>query len=95
MLTLSGSIKIDLQTVRFFDIIIVLSKDYMRKVELMRAVWSKPYETKEQALEAWNEGVDFKIPRGPYCSNRDVGLLKTAYDHVYLTYGAGDLVRVL
>jgi hypothetical protein len=67
----------------------------MHKVELIRTVWSKPYETKEQAVEAWEAGVDFRIHCSFYCSIRDSESLIEVYDQVYLTYGSGDLVRVL
>lgn len=68
----------------------------MSKLELLPAVWNGKYTEKETALESWNSGKDFKIPGGPYCSIRDSELLKKVYhDGVYLTYGHGDLVRVL
>ena len=68
----------------------------MLKLELLPAVWNGTYNKKETALKSWNSGKDFKIPGGPYCSIRDSELLKKSYPSgVYLTYGSGDLVRVL
>ena len=68
----------------------------MSKLELLPAVWNGKYTKKETALKSWNSGKDFKIPGGPYCSIRDSEFLKKSYPGgVYLTYGSGDLVRVL
>ena len=68
----------------------------MSKLELLPAVWNGTYTKKDSALKSWNAGKDFTIPHGPYCSIRDTELLKKTYqDGVYLTYGSGDLVRVI
>lgn len=65
-------------------------------ITLTAALWSKPHIDEYQAVNAWKNGMDFKImPDGPYCSIRDSESLVKLYASVYLTYGAGDLVRVL
>ena len=38
--------------------------------------YGRRYTSKAQAREAWDLGLDFKIRGGPYCSSRDVELLK-------------------
>lgn len=81
--------------VRFFDIIIVLSKSYMEKLELLPAVWNGWYETKEKAVKAWTAGKDFKIRNGPYCSIRDKEILLKKYSSIFIEYKVGELVRVV
>lgn len=80
---------------RFFDIIIVLSKGYMEKLELIPAVWNGWFDSKEKAIEAWNAGKDFKIRKGPYCSIRDKEALLKMCDQIYIEYNPGYLVRVV
>lgn len=46
----------------------------MKNLVLMLAVYSKSRKigmSTEDLLKAWNEGEDFKIIGGPYCSIRD------------------------
>lgn len=95
MLKLLGFIKTDLPRVRFFDIITVLSKSYMEKLELLPALWNGWYENKDKAVKAWNAGKDFKIRGGPYCSIRDKEILLKKYDSIYIEYNVGELVRVV
>jgi hypothetical protein len=37
----------------------------------VRPAYGRVYMTKEQALQDWKDGRDFKIVNGPYCSCRD------------------------
>ncbi len=39
--------------------------------------YERKYETVEEAKKAWEEGKDFRIVRGPYCSSRDAASMKT------------------
>ena len=43
------------------------------------------YETAQEMVSAWNAGKDFKIFKGPYCSVRDINLLKKQTNKVLLT----------
>ena len=38
--------------------------------------YGRRYTSIDEARDAWNLGLDFKIRGGPYCSSRDVELLK-------------------
>ena len=63
-------------------------------IMLTAALWSKPYADEHEAIEAWEGGRDFKImPDGPYCSIRDIELLKT-HGTIMLFYCKGKLVKV-
>ena len=41
---------------------------------------------KEQTISDWNNGKDFKISGGPYCSIRDFEALKTDFGDIHLAY---------
>ena len=43
------------------------------------AAYGRNYKSIDQALYDWNNGLDFKICSGPYCSKRDFGLLDSVY----------------
>lgn len=55
--------------------------------------YGRDYENKDQAVDDWLDGKDFKIANGPYCSIRDFNILDTvvmldkAEMHI-LQYGA-------
>jgi len=40
-------------------------------VVYLEAAYGRSYATAEAAISAWQEGKDFKIVNGPYCSIRD------------------------
>lgn len=44
--------------------------------------YGKQYKTKQEVINAWKAGVDFKIVNGPYCSIRDLEKLKRDFDNV-------------
>jgi hypothetical protein len=48
--------------------------------------YGRVYASKEKALEAWDEGKDFRIQGGPYCSIRDIAALKRTNNHVLIQY---------
>lgn len=53
----------------------------------LMAAYGRKYLTKSDVLKAWKEGVDFKIVGGPYCSIRDLDIMKNTFDKVYIEYG--------
>lgn len=57
----------------------------------LTAAYGRRYKTKEQALTAWDSGKDFITTMGSYCSVRDLVLLKTNYNRVFLQYDRGIL----
>ena len=58
------------------------------------AAYGRIYKTREQALDAWRSGRDFKIVDGPYCSVRDYELLLQDFSNVYVCYGENGLLEV-
>lgn len=56
----------------------------------LRAAYGRRYHTKQQALEAWNDGKDFITHMGSYCSIRDIALLRTNYTGVYILHDRGN-----
>lgn len=49
--------------------------------------YGKTYPSIKEATEAWLQGKDFKIYKGPYCSIRDIERLKqTQPSGIYLVY---------
>lgn len=48
------------------------------------------YVSETELVNAWEEGKDFRIFRGPYCSIRDLDTLGHNYDAIYGIFGAGD-----
>lgn len=61
---------------------------------VLRAAYGRKYQTKEQALDAWVAGKDFKIFQGPYCSIRDYSELLQEFCNIYIAYGDGKLLEV-
>jgi hypothetical protein len=50
--------------------------------------YGRNYETVEKMINDWLDGKDFKIVGGPYCSVRDVELLKQdGYDKAQFFFG--------
>lgn len=58
------------------------------------AAYGRTYKTREQVLDAWRSGRDFKIVDGPYCSVRDYELLTQDFSNVYICYGTNGLLEV-
>ena len=46
--------------------------------------YGRKYTTKESALLDWK---DFKIVMGPYCSIRDIDMMKSQFDGIQVRYG--------
>jgi len=51
--------------------------------------YGRQYKTKQQALDAWKDGKDFKIVDGPYTSIRDINELHGMADRVLVQYDNG------
>lgn len=58
------------------------------------AAYGRVYSTKEEALNAWRCGKDFKILNGPYCSNRDIHHLLRMNDEVCILISTGQQIRI-
>ena len=46
------------------------------------AAYGRNYKSITQALYDWNNGLDFKICSGPYCSKRDFTILDSVYINI-------------
>lgn len=42
----------------------------------IKPAYGRVYETPLHAMDAWQQGKDFKVVDGPYCSIRDLETLK-------------------
>jgi len=51
---------------------------------ILTPAYGRVYATAERALLDWNEGKDFKIQNGPYCSIRDINSLRMTNNHVLI-----------
>lgn len=63
-------------------------------VELIPA-YGRVYKTREECVQAWMDGKDFKILNGPYCSVRDQNYLRFNYSTVWILWNRCDAVRVI
>ena len=54
------------------------------------AAYGRNYKSVNEALTDWNNGLDFKIRCGPYCSKRDFTIL----DSVYFIINGGELFKL-
>lgn len=54
---------------------------------VLKPAYGRKYKTIEEAEQDWNDGKDFRILCGPYCSIRDTDLLKHMGHAVVLTTG--------
>ena len=54
------------------------------RIELYKAL---PFvHAKQDTIDAWEAGKDFKIVNGPYCSKRDFNQLKKDFDIIELKW---------
>lgn len=51
--------------------------------------YGRVYDNDEDALKDWNDGKDFKIQGGPYCSIRDKDLIMETHDKITINYYRG------
>lgn len=50
--------------------------------------YARTYTSKEQVLQAWNEGKDFQSMTGSYTSKTESNMLKNmGYDTIQIRYG--------
>lgn len=51
--------------------------------------YGRTYKTAADMLQGWKDGKDFMVWNGPYCSIRDVELMKKEHGvtHIVLTMG--------
>ena len=45
------------------------------------------YATKQEALEAWQNGEKFKIANGPYCTIKNAEYLRKKVGSAYIKFG--------
>ena len=64
-----------------------------RKITLI-AAYGRHYPTATLARKAWEEGMDFKVLNGPYCSIRDIAHMVRLHETVEIQYGNGDFLLV-
>lgn len=55
------------------------------------AAYGRRYFTKEAAVKDWNDGKDFQIYNGPYCSKRDTKKLREISSGVFIQYEKGTI----
>ena len=53
----------------------------------LKGAYGRKYKTQESALLDWIGGKDFQIVNGPYCSIRDMDLMKSLFDQIQVRYG--------
>ena len=53
----------------------------------LTAAYGRKYSTEKEALLAWIGGKDFKIVNGPYCSIRDIEMMKAQFGGIQIRYG--------
>lgn len=51
--------------------------------------YGRSYNTREEVLQDWSAGKDFKIEDGPYCSKHDVQQLYQEFGRVHIMYSNG------
>ena len=58
---------------------------------LTPAPWRKWMQTREEIIEDWHSGKDFKISEGPYCSIRDIEYIRSNFNRAYIVYDRGTI----
>lgn len=53
----------------------------------LKASYGRKYPDANAALIAWAKGKDFQIINGPYCSIRDLDLMKGQFNGIQIRYG--------
>jgi len=53
--------------------------------------YGRSYKTRDAAIQAWQDGKDFLIENGPYCSIRDIGKMREQFQNIYIDYGRGTI----
>ena len=60
---------------------------------ILQGAYGRNYASKKDAIRDWEQGLDFKIQGGPYCSVRDLDTLINESGGVYIATQQG-YVRV-
>jgi hypothetical protein len=58
---------------------------------LTPAPWRKWIQTREEIIQDWKAGKDFRIQSGPYCSIRDIEYLRNSYNRIYIIHDRGSI----
>ena len=58
---------------------------------LQPAPWRKWMQTREEIIQDWQAGKDFRIESGPYCSIRDIEYLRSSYNRIYIIHDRGTI----
>ena len=58
---------------------------------LIPAPWRVPLQNREDILNDWENGKDFKIVDGPYCSIRDLHYMRKNFNRIYIVYSQGSI----
>ncbi len=51
--------------------------------------YGRKYNSIEECLKDWNDGKDFRIDGGPYCSIRDLSSMQKAVGTISIRWKAG------
>jgi hypothetical protein len=51
--------------------------------------YGRSYKSREQAVKDWYAGKDFQIYNGPYCSVRDVSMMRNMASSIFIQYDKG------
>ena len=54
---------------------------------ILKAAYGRVYNTLDDAMADWNDGKDFKIHQGPYCSKRDLPKIAEMNHQVVIVAG--------
>lgn len=57
---------------------------FMDVVYLYPAPWRKKLQNASELLQDWQQGKDFKIKNGPYCSIRDLEHLRENFSRIFI-----------
>jgi hypothetical protein len=51
--------------------------------------YGRKYKDQQQVVKAWQEGKDFQIYNGPYCSIRDISAMRDMASNIFIQYENG------
>lgn len=64
------------------------------KEYILLPAYGRPYKSRVETEKDWNDGKDFRIFKGPYCSVRDMESMKKDVDKlVFIINTKGTIVR--
>ena len=59
------------------------------KTLILVGAYNRMYSNEADLLKDWQDGKDFKVLSGPYCSIRDIEELKTKFYRIIISYDLG------